>query len=201
MTVSLSKGERAAQAIADAAYALFIEQGFHATSMRQIARRAGVALGGIYNHFKSKEEIFDYVLLEKHPYHHILAILNSAPGNTVEEFVYNVADAVSAELNSRPDFLKLAFVELSEFKGRHTPRLFQTIFPQFIPLFERFGGTEGRLRDLPPQAVGMAFLALLVSFYMAHSMGVQGRALPSNTVTIQHFVHIFLHGILKPEQP
>ena len=54
----LKKGEVTRLAIEDAALELYMEHGYHATSMRQIADQAGLALGGIYNHFKSKEEIF-----------------------------------------------------------------------------------------------------------------------------------------------
>ncbi|MCE7861481.1 MAG: TetR/AcrR family transcriptional regulator, partial [Chloroflexi bacterium CFX2] len=57
-----TKGEVTRLAIEDAAVELFIEQGYHATSMRQIADRAGLALGGIYNHFASKEEIFEAIV-------------------------------------------------------------------------------------------------------------------------------------------
>jgi AcrR family transcriptional regulator len=52
-----------------------MEQGYHATSMRQIADRAGLALGGIYNHFKSKDEIFEAIIVDKHPYKKILPII------------------------------------------------------------------------------------------------------------------------------
>jgi hypothetical protein len=45
-----------------------MEQGYHATSMRQIAERADLALGGIYNHFASKEDIFEAIIMDKHPY-------------------------------------------------------------------------------------------------------------------------------------
>jgi TetR/AcrR family transcriptional repressor of uid operon len=41
------------QALIDAAYSLFVEKGFHATSMREIAKQAGVSLGNIYNYFDS----------------------------------------------------------------------------------------------------------------------------------------------------
>ena len=42
----LKKGEITRQTIEDAAIELFMEQGYHATSMRQIAKRAGISLGG-----------------------------------------------------------------------------------------------------------------------------------------------------------
>jgi AcrR family transcriptional regulator len=53
-----SKGEQTRHSILSAAYSLIIRQGYAATSMRQIAEKSGLALGGIYNHFSSKEEVF-----------------------------------------------------------------------------------------------------------------------------------------------
>ncbi|MGC8856852.1 MAG: TetR/AcrR family transcriptional regulator, partial [Anaerolineae bacterium] len=69
------KGEITRQTIEDAALTLFLEQGYHATSMRQIAERAGLALGGIYNHFSSKEEIFEAIIVDRHPYKRVLPAL------------------------------------------------------------------------------------------------------------------------------
>ncbi|HAV77637.1 MAG TPA: hypothetical protein DCX53_09830 [Anaerolineae bacterium] len=43
----LKKGKVTRLAIEDAAIELFMEQGYHATSMRQISKRAKLALGGI----------------------------------------------------------------------------------------------------------------------------------------------------------
>ena len=57
-----TKGDVTRLAIEDAAIELFLEQGYHATSMRQIAEQAGLALGGIYNHFKSKDDIFQGII-------------------------------------------------------------------------------------------------------------------------------------------
>jgi AcrR family transcriptional regulator len=200
MKDSFSKGERTSQAILEAAYLLFIEQGFHATSMRQIAKRAGIALSGIYNHFESKEQIFDQVLLEKHPYRQVLAILQSARGETVEAFAYNAARTIVAELGKRPDFLRLVFIELSEFKGKHAPLLFQTIFPQFLPLVQRFSGAQSQVRDLPPQVVLLSFLGIFFSYYLTESVIRPGSALEVEPSPLEHYLNIFLHGILKPEK-
>ncbi|OGO33405.1 MAG: hypothetical protein A2Z16_00830 [Chloroflexi bacterium RBG_16_54_18] len=199
MPETQSKGERTRQAILEAAYSLFVEQGYHATSMRQIARGAGVALGGIYNHFTGKEQIFDQVLLEKHPYHQVLAILQSAPGDSMEAFTRNAARTAVIVLGRRPDFLKLAFIELSEFKGAHAARLFHTIFPQFLLLLQRFSQPQGQLRELQPQVILLSFLSVFFAFYLTEAVFHSDGFPTSDSSSIEPYVDVFLHGILKAE--
>ncbi len=202
------RGERTQQAILEAAHRLFVEQGFHATSMRQIATEAGIALGGIYNHFVSKEAIFDQVLLDWHPYRQTVEILTNAPGDTPEEFVRNAAHTIVSELGKRPDFLKLVFIELSEFKGRHAPHLARVIIPQVLPLITRFGKSQDRLRALPPQAILLSFLGIFFSFYLAQTALSQAGDLALNPLiapaagpgALEQYIEIFLHGIMKSEQ-
>ncbi len=67
-----SKGQRTAARIIDAAELLFAEQGYAATSLRQIAEGAGIREPGIYNHFAGKQELYNAVL------DHALAPLTSA---------------------------------------------------------------------------------------------------------------------------
>ena len=50
------------EAIAAAARKLFAQKGFEATSIDEIAARAGVAKGAVYHHFASKEDVFALVL-------------------------------------------------------------------------------------------------------------------------------------------
>jgi AcrR family transcriptional regulator len=60
--VPAGRAERAAdrrQAIIDAAFDTFIEQGFAATRLDDVAKRAGVAKGTIYLHFKDKQALFE----------------------------------------------------------------------------------------------------------------------------------------------
>ncbi len=45
------------EALLAAAMACFARNGFRATSMRDICKQAGVSIGGLYCHFRSKEEI------------------------------------------------------------------------------------------------------------------------------------------------
>src|SRR5215204_5238950 len=54
--------ERRKETIEDAARELFIKQGFHATSMRDIAKDAGVSLGNLYNYYETKDAIFESII-------------------------------------------------------------------------------------------------------------------------------------------
>lgn len=62
MTDRISKAEATRQRILDAAAALFGDQGYSATTMRQIAKRAQIDASSVYYYFESKEVILDEVL-------------------------------------------------------------------------------------------------------------------------------------------
>jgi AcrR family transcriptional regulator len=53
------------QKILDTAERLFGENGYHATSLRQIIAAAGVNLAAIHYHFGSKQELLDALILRK----------------------------------------------------------------------------------------------------------------------------------------
>lgn len=58
----LSKSERTRKAILAAAARLFRYEGYHATTIRDIAQEAGIEAGSIYYHFQSKDKILSEVL-------------------------------------------------------------------------------------------------------------------------------------------
>jgi AcrR family transcriptional regulator len=51
-------GEETKQQILTAARKTFTGQGYAQASMRSIAREAGISVGGVYLHFKNKEELY-----------------------------------------------------------------------------------------------------------------------------------------------
>ena len=57
-----TKGERTANRVMDIAEGLFAAQGYDGTSLRQIADRADIKQPGLYNHFSSKEALYEAVL-------------------------------------------------------------------------------------------------------------------------------------------
>jgi AcrR family transcriptional regulator len=199
MDLPLPKGERSRQQIEDAAYALFLEQGFHATSMRQIAQKSGLALGSIYHHFVGKEDIFKAILMERHPFRQIVPILLAAPGDTPEAFVRSVGRTLVSELKNRPDVLKLMFIEIVEFNGQNMPYLFEQMFPQLQPLVQRFQFSSGSLRDIPALVMVRAFIGLFFSYFITEYL--IGPIMPPQMQehAFDYFVDIYLHGILASD--
>lgn len=197
---ALTKGEQARQSIISAAYDLIIRQGYAATSMRQIAERSGLALGSIYNHFSSKEDVFRAMVGERHPFFQIVPLLIKVPGDTVEEFVHNAAHTLVDELARRPEFLNLMLVEMVEFKARHVPIVYKKLYPALMPVVQRIGSLGGQVRDIPPFVLTRAFLGMFFSYYITEAL--LGKAMPPELRqlnTIDYFVEIFLRGILPPE--
>ncbi len=195
-----TKGEQARQSIISAAYDLIIRQGYAGTSMRQIAEKSGLALGSIYNHYSSKEDVFRAMVGERHPFFQIVPLLNTVPGDTVEEFVHNAAHTLVDELSRHPEFLNLMLVEIVEFKARHVPMIFKKLYPLIMPVVRRIGSLEGRLRDIPPFVLARAFLGMFFSYYITEALlarGVPAELRQPNA--IDYFVEIFLHGVLVPE--
>jgi AcrR family transcriptional regulator len=154
----LSKSERTHADIVKAAHDLIIQNGYHGTSMRQIASQAGIALGGIYNHFASKEEIFREVVLTYHPYHEIMPILASTAHDSLETLLRHAAQLIDETLTSRPDLLNLMFIEVVE-------------------------------------------IGMLLGYFMSKSVIGDNVPLEFRENALEHFMDIYLHGILKPETP
>jgi len=192
------KGEVTRLAIEDAAISLFLEHGYHATSMRQIADQAGLALGGIYNHFSSKDEIFQGIIIDKHPYKKILPAILSAEGETVDEFFKNAATIVITELSKQPEFINLMFIELVEFKGKHGSMMLREIAPKVLPVFEKIVKSRKNLRVTNPAVLMRSFFGMIISYFVTEmiiSDSVISKLMPKNTADL--YTDIFLHGILK----
>jgi AcrR family transcriptional regulator len=193
-----TKGETTRLAIEDAAIELFMEHGYHATSMRQIAEHAGLALGGIYNHFASKDELFEGIIVDKHPYKKILPLILEVQGDTAEDFLKNAARIVITELSREPYYLKLMMIELVEFDGGHGAAMLKEIAPKILPVFEQVIKTRKNLRVTNPAMLIRSFFSMILSYFiteMVISNSVISNVMPKNSMDI--YVDIFLYGIIK----
>jgi AcrR family transcriptional regulator len=177
-----SKGERSRGLLLDAAHSLFVNQGYAATSMRQIAEGAGLALGGIYNHFASKEDVFHAILVERNPYPQILPLIPEIETKSGADLDRRGIRSLLSELGRHPNFFNLMLVEMVEFKGKHLPEFFENV-----------------LCGVPPPAWLRVFLGMFVSYHMTQSLLIGMLPTETQEQSLDAFVDIFLYGILKSE--
>jgi AcrR family transcriptional regulator len=192
------KGDVTRLAIENAAIQLFMEQGYHATSMRQIAERAGLALGGIYNHFASKDQIFEAIIVDQHPYKRILPLILAVESESPDEFFRSAFRIVIRELGAQPEFINLMFIELVEFKGRHGSTMLREIAPKILPIFEKTVKSMKGLRVTNPAVIMRSFFGMIISYFVTEmiiSDSVISKLMPKNSTDL--YIDLFLKGILK----
>lgn len=100
-----------AQEILTAAEAVFIEQGLAGASMSQIAERAGVAVGTLYNRFKDREALLVMLLAQRRA--ELLAVLEVTASQLgpleLPERLTRVVHALLLQCEQHRPFLRLVF--------------------------------------------------------------------------------------------
>jgi AcrR family transcriptional regulator len=188
--------------IISSAHDLFIKQGYHGTSMRQIAQGANLALGGLYNHFSSKEQVFEAVFLAFHPYHEFLPMIAGAEGNDLEQLVMDAAQRLQQVVENHPDYLNLMFIEVVEFKSVHSRKLFSQLFPQGVELLQNFvEAFPEQIRPVPSSMLLRTFLGLFFGYYLTELTLAPAAPVEFKTNAMKYFVDIYLHGILAETSP
>lgn len=133
--------------IEDAARELFIKQGFHATSMRDICKRANVSLGNLYNYYQTKDSIFEsiinkYLMAIDEELRVIFAEIDEPmePAN-----LRRLGVSVGRLVNEHSDFWLLMYIDVLEFQNRHFRKMFDGITDRFRKIFgKKFEEAEAR---------------------------------------------------------
>ncbi len=196
----MKKGDISKSRILEAAYLLFMQQGYHKTSMRQIVDQCGITMGGIYSHFENKEAIWEAVLLQKHPYHEIFALMLPAENGALADFVRQAANRIVNEVSKREDLLKLMFIELVEFNGKHMQTLFDAILPEIVKLNEATHLKTGKLRPIPAPVLARSFFGFFFSYAITELL-IPNKIRPlTGENALENFIDIYLYGILDEKQ-
>ncbi len=198
--LTMSKGERTRLALIDTAYTLFVQQGFHGTSMRQIAEGAGLALGGIYNHFANKEEIFKAVIFTYHPFVKVAPQLTAVSANSVETMLREVIKLMDIEMQHDRGIFNLLFIELIEMKSKHVPEMAEQLMPSVLPFMQKLMSHPHQLRLQDPMIIMRMLVGTTLSFYLTGQM-MAGTVLDTESSrSFEPFIDILLNGLLTQQE-
>jgi AcrR family transcriptional regulator len=188
---------RSRQQIISASHRLFLTQGFHGTTMRQIAAESGMALGSLYNHFKDKDDLFKAVFEAYNPYPLLLLALENSQGKDAEDLARVAARRLVTALKDRPDLIKLVFIDVVEFQGKHL----NEAYPQVAPGMERFAERLRRdptsIRPLSTDGLLRAFFGLFYTFHMTEMLLGKPADPQAQSQALTELTEIYLRGILN----
>jgi AcrR family transcriptional regulator len=195
------------QEILEAAAAVFAERGFRTTRMADVAERAGIGKGTVYEYFRSKEDLFlrlfDWYASEA--FASTLGQLEGPTGSAVEA----LRRAGETLLASCQQILPFYPLTMEFWSASTAPEFKERLVEEFRELYRRFrGALAGAIRagikggELGSHVDPEAVAAVLVSAY--DGLFLQAWFDPSfdPVASGRHFLEILLGGMaVDPKIP
>jgi|SRR5579883_385872 TetR/AcrR family transcriptional regulator of autoinduction and epiphytic fitness len=183
------------EAIVEAAQRLFLERGFGAVSMDELAEASGLARRTLYNQFASKEEIFREMLLK------VSGQLENAfpPGLETQgdvEGVLRVVARVILDLHENPEYL--GFLRMVVADSRQFPWIAEEFAAVMEPQTERlarylaYQTSMGVLACRNPMLAAHQFMGMLNEFSLWPWMTGRGRAAVEAEEVVDESIRMFL---------
>jgi AcrR family transcriptional regulator len=196
--------ERKKQRIEDAAKQLFIRQGFHATSMRNISARAGTSLGNLYNYYPTKEAILGSIIskYQKVIDERLKSIFDEITEPLSADDLKRFARLVKQMVNDHHDFWLLMYIDVLEFENRHFRKMFENLTHnlrrQFAKSFQKLQGSGVLHADVDP-AIGFtaAYMQFFNYFIVEKLFGGNLHFGISDEQVISRLTDIYSRGLLR----
>jgi TetR/AcrR family transcriptional regulator of autoinduction and epiphytic fitness len=184
---SIKKRDTSAKrkSILDAAIKVFCDEGYDSASMDRIADIAGASKRTVYNHFPSKEELFQAVLDQFGQEMHTLKLIPYDAARTLEEQLSEFADAEIAVVND-PTWMGLIKVLLAVFI--RAPELAQKAMSRHatsensITAWMRSATLDGKLSIEDPVMAARVFSAMMGGAFTwpaVYSGGLNPQIIPA----------------------
>ena len=188
-----------------AALEFFTKQGFHGTNIRDVAERAGVSQGAIYNYYPSKEAIFEGLVksYRRAMRKFLERVFRTLADPFSERDLRFFATALRSMVYDDAEYWLLMYIDVVEFKNRHFLSAFQDVPMQFRRLL---GPMADTIRKQPGWCGLDPALAMAMVFFYFHTYFVIERVMHGNRhlgvsddEAIERFIDILCHGLLRPQ--
>lgn len=196
--------EKRKETIEHAACELFIKQGFHATSMRDIGKGAGVSLGNLYNYYETKDSIFESIINRylKVIDEELKRIFSRIDEPLEPDNLRRMGTMVGRLVNEHSDFWLLMYIDVLEFQNRHFRKMFDGISARFAKTFAaQFKEAErrGDLRTgVEPAAVFTAAYMQFFNYFLVEKLFGGNRHMGlSDEQALNCLTKIFAYGTLS----
>jgi AcrR family transcriptional regulator len=200
------KSQRSREQVLEAALHLFSTQGYRATSVREIAERAGVSTGNLYHHFPDKDTIFRILLdqywaaIDSPDFPFNVALASGTFPDNLEELGRASRETVIRYRR----YVALIYVDVVEFEGSHIRKFYSEMAKRFATFMADHHVAETRNHRLRPDVSPLSAVMLAGRFFLNYFaveilFGVPNHFGKNTDEVIAEIADILRHGMLRPE--
>lgn len=189
----------------DAALALFLEKGFEATRVEDVARRAGISKGTVYLYFASKEALLEGLVRRA-----IVPVATTAlsavqdyrgdPRIIITMVMKMLAGRFSdPKLQAIPHIIMREVVRFPRLAEIYRNEVLDRVIPVMIGLFER-GIADGFLRPIDPELTVRSIMGpIILHILLAEVFGVVPKGGLALDRLIDNHLIILFDGLAVPK--
>ena len=191
--------------IEEAALRVFIRQGYHGTSMREIADASRVSIGNIYNYYPTKEDLFVAIVQR---YERKMDVMRAAAvadldGVFDEEGLSRLAANIRKIVYDNPDYWRLMYIDVVEFGNRHFAHSFRNLAANMEHLLGdrlRAASSRGPWRGVKPALAFTAIYLQFFTYFLVEKLfgGKQHLGVPDQEA-VAEMIQMVTHGIWRDE--
>jgi AcrR family transcriptional regulator len=190
--------------VLDAALDLFIEKGFAATRVEDIARRAGLSKGAVYLYFESKEKILEGIVRRAIVpiAEHVLGFVENYEGDP-RTIITMVMKMLAVRLNE-PRLLAIPKVIVREIMGfpelaeMYRREVLDKVIPVVTALIQK-GIDEGYLRQVDPELTVRSIVGpVMLHLAMNEIFGIRPKDGLAIDRLIDNHLSILFDGLSAP---
>jgi len=196
----LSSPERRA-AIVDAALRLFSEKGFRGTTTRELAARVGVSEPVLYEHFRTKRDLYTAIIDHKSQEELAFAAVLSEAVEKRDDLAFfsQLGKTILDWYQKDTAFLRLLL--FSALEGHELKDIFferkNDEFFRFISQYIETRIAEGAFRPVHPMVATQALVGMFVHHALNRTFFNCNPGGASEEETVADMVEIFLHGMCR----
>ncbi|MFY9907269.1 MAG: TetR/AcrR family transcriptional regulator [Terriglobales bacterium] len=186
-----------------AALHLFTRKGFHGTTVREIAKKAGVSMGKLYIYYDTKEDIF--IDLVHHQGRKMEAIrqkeLIPLMASLDPDSLRNLARAIGRVVSENLDYWRLMYIDVVEFRHKHFIHSFREIAGG-LRMYANAMIQKSRIAFPPGVDASLAYTAIYLQFFtyfLAEELfGAKRHLGMSDEEAIDQLVLLYTGGRVTP---
>ncbi len=194
-------GEERRTRIIDAALGLFADKGFSGTRTREIAELAGISETLIFQHFKTKEDLYRAALTELFGQHPVMPEVEEKMAKKDDFGIFNTL-ALHIIWHNRQDRRIMRLAIFSALEGPHFAENLghgEETMPSLPELLGRYIQQridEGAFKKVNARIAAQLFIETVFMYVADQEASISGPPLPfSDEETVETLVRIFLDGL------